>query len=141
MASEGRTLYCSPSGICQPDFTMPAKMLGMATSGGHASTATQRLRTSAAKSGTSCRQVSSAGRQSDPAGGQHLAPSSSICTPHSPTLLAGDAAPEQHHVHTRRQVSPVGGAAHLWTANDRHRARASCTECTGLVSLPSGQSW
>lgn len=78
---EGRTLYCSPSGA---DFSgsesWPWKSLGMGTPCGHASTATLRLRASAAQSGTSCRHVKSADRQLAPPAGQHLAPASIACT-------------------------------------------------------------
>ena len=79
MRSERRTRYCSPSGSCRLPFGWSGNSFGLGTSCGHASTATHRLRTSAAVSGTSCRHAYSTDRQLAPPAGQHLAPSRRIC--------------------------------------------------------------
>ena len=77
--SEGRTAYCSPKGVYP--FSGPvSKPGGRGAPGGHASTATHRRRTSTAKSGSSCCRMYSADRQLAPSAGQHIAPSSIICT-------------------------------------------------------------
>ena len=48
-------MCCSPSGVYKcPDTSADSKPRGVGAPGGHASTATHRLRASAARSGTSC---------------------------------------------------------------------------------------
>lgn len=60
-------MYCSPSGEWWTSNS--PKILGLGTSCGHASSATQRLRSSAAKSGISCCHAYSADRQLAPLAG------------------------------------------------------------------------
>ena len=61
----GMTKYCIASGTSP----LSLKYRGLSTSGGHPSTTTERLCTSAARSGTSCCQVYTADRQSAPPAG------------------------------------------------------------------------
>ena len=75
-------MYCSPSGPCRHASAGSLSVKGSlswGTSFGQALSATQRLRASAATSGTSCRQVYSADRQLAPLCGQATVPSSRIC--------------------------------------------------------------
>ena len=76
--SEGCTMYCSASG--DSALSGSVKVFGLGTSCGHASTATERLRSNAAKSGISCCHAYSADSQLAPPAGQHSTPARSICT-------------------------------------------------------------
>ena len=116
-ASGGRTVSCRPSGECKFLKPCTAMTSGRGASCGQASNAAHSLRASAAESGTSCRQVCSADRQSAPLmGWPDAAPSNSTCA-HRPAVQHGWHSKSSHPY--RKTGSVCCNSTKLW-GHGRH---------------------